>query len=123
MPDETAPRLSAYCLPAAVGFGDMVPMTFVGRFAVLVMICVGVVLIPVQASQVYTQLQARRVTLGETDCGLQSCLLHGKCLPEEMVFDESCGGIRPACLTAICSVTAWVSIETYMQTYVHAAVL
>lgn len=44
----------------------MVPMTFVGRFAVLVMICVGVVLIPVQASQVYTQLQARRVTLGET---------------------------------------------------------
>ncbi len=50
---------------AAVGFGDMVPMTFVGRFAVLVMICVGVVLIPVQASQVYSQLQARRVTLGE----------------------------------------------------------
>ena len=42
------------------------PMTFVGRFAVLVMICVGVVLIPVQASQVYSQLQARRVTLGET---------------------------------------------------------
>ena len=41
-------------------------MTFVGRFAVLVMICVGVVLIPVQASQVYSQLQARRVTLGET---------------------------------------------------------
>lgn len=61
----------------------MVPMTFVGRFAVLVMICVGVVLIPVQASQVYTQLQARRVTLGETDCELQSCLLHGKCLLEE----------------------------------------
>lgn len=43
----------------------MVPMTFVGRFAVLVMICVGVVLIPVQASQVYNQLQARRVTLGK----------------------------------------------------------
>jgi len=52
----------------AVGFGDMVPMTFVGRFAVLVMICVGVVVIPVQASQVYTQLQARRVTLGEMLC-------------------------------------------------------
>ena len=50
----------------AVGFGDMVPITFVGRFAVLVMICIGVVLIPVQASQVYTQLQARRVTLGKT---------------------------------------------------------
>ena len=46
----------------------MVPMTFVGRFAVLVMICVGVVLIPVQASQVYSQLQARRVTLGKTAC-------------------------------------------------------
>ena len=39
-------------------------MTFVGRFAVLVMICIGVVLIPVQAGQVYNQLQARRVTLG-----------------------------------------------------------
>ena len=48
----------------------MVPMTFVGRFAVLVMICVGVVLIPVQASQVYSQLQARRVTLGEMLCEL-----------------------------------------------------
>lgn len=60
----------------AVGFGDMVPMTFVGRFAVLVMICIGVVLIPVQASQVYSQLQARRVTLGEPmskspKCGYQ----------------------------------------------------
>ena len=67
---EAALRLSVHCAVAAVGFGDMVPMTFVGRFAVLVMICVGVVLIPVQASQVYSQLQARRVTLGETDCGL-----------------------------------------------------
>ena len=53
----------------------MVPMTFVGRFAVLVMICVGVVLIPVQASQVYSQLQARRVTLGETsECSVPSIL-------------------------------------------------
>ena len=62
----TAYQDKELCCCGAVGFGDMVPMTFVGRFAVLVMICVGVVLIPVQASQVYTQLQARRVTLGET---------------------------------------------------------
>ena len=68
---------------AAVGFGDMVPMTFVGRFAVLVMICVGVVLIPVQASQVYIQLQARRVTLGEMLCeqpNLSRCFV-SSCMP------------------------------------------
>ena len=50
----------------------MVPMTFVGRFAVLVMICIGVVLIPVQAGQVYNQLQARRVTLGRHFCWPES---------------------------------------------------
>lgn len=38
-------------------------------------------------------------------------------------LNESGRGIHPACLTAICSVTAWVFIETYMQTYVCAAVL
>ncbi len=61
----------------------MVPMTFVGRFAVLVMICVGVVVIPVQASQVYTQLQARRVTLGEMLCEqphLSRCFV-SSCIP------------------------------------------
>ena len=35
-----------------------------GKAAVLGMICVGVVLIPVQTSQLYAQLTARRVTLG-----------------------------------------------------------
>ena len=47
-----------------VGYGDMVPTTTVGKLAVLAMICVGVVVIPVQTSQVYSQLTARRVTLG-----------------------------------------------------------
>ena len=36
-----------------------------GKAAVLAMILVGVVLIPVQNSQLYSQLTARRVTLGE----------------------------------------------------------
>ena len=47
-----------------VGYGDMVPTTTIGKLAVLAMICVGVVVIPVQTSQVYSQLTARRVTLG-----------------------------------------------------------
>ena len=48
-----------------VGYGDMVPTTTLGKVAVLTMICVGVVVIPVQTSQVYSQLTARRVTLGK----------------------------------------------------------
>ena len=47
-----------------VGFGDVVVSSTLGRAAVLAMICVGVVLIPVQTSQLYTQLSARRLTLG-----------------------------------------------------------
>ena len=48
-----------------VGYGDVVAVTLVGKMAVLAMICVGVVVIPVQTSQLYSQLAARRVTLGE----------------------------------------------------------
>lgn len=47
-----------------VGFGDVVAISAIGKFAVLAMILVGVVLIPVQTSQLYAQLTARRVTLG-----------------------------------------------------------
>jgi voltage-gated potassium channel Kch len=47
-----------------VGFGDVVAVSPVGKFTVLAMILVGVVLIPVQTSQLYAQLTARRVTLG-----------------------------------------------------------
>ncbi len=47
-----------------VGYGDVVVSSTFGKAAVLAMICVGVVLIPVQTSQLYAQLTARRVTLG-----------------------------------------------------------
>lgn len=73
-----------------VGFGDMVPMTFVGRFAVLVMICVGVVLIPVQASQVYSQLQARRVTLGPMPDKHMPTVLASTRLTEVRGFSDFC---------------------------------
>ena len=42
----------------------MVAQSNLGKLAVLAMICVGVVLIPVQTSALYAQLTARRVTLG-----------------------------------------------------------
>ncbi|KAL3142086.1 hypothetical protein ABBQ32_004709 [Trebouxia sp. C0010 RCD-2024] len=73
-----------------VGFGDMVPITFVGRFAVLVMICIGVVLIPVQASQVYTQLQARRVTLGPMPDKHMPTVLASTRLTEVRGFSDFC---------------------------------
>ena len=49
---------------AQVGYGDVVAQSNLGKLAVLAMICVGVVLIPVQTSALYAQLTARRVTLG-----------------------------------------------------------
>ena len=47
-----------------VGYGDIVAISPLGKAAVLAMILVGVVLIPVQTSQLYSQLTARRLTLG-----------------------------------------------------------
>lgn len=47
-----------------VGYGDVVAFSPAGRMAVLFMICVGVVLIPVQTSQLYNQLAARRSIQG-----------------------------------------------------------
>jgi len=55
-----------------VGYGDVVVSSTLGKAAVLAMICVGVVLIPVQTSQLYSQLTARRVTLGL--CASFQCL-------------------------------------------------
>lgn len=43
---------------------DVVPVSFLGRAAVLGMIAVGIVLIPVQAAAFYTELSARRVIRG-----------------------------------------------------------
>lgn len=53
---STRPHLEEY--PPSV-------QTFLGKAVVLAMICLGVVAIPVQAAQVYTELSARRVVLGE----------------------------------------------------------
>lgn len=50
-----------------VGYGDVVVVSPLGKAAVLAMILVGVVLIPVQTSQLYSQLTARRLTLGALD--------------------------------------------------------
>ncbi|RMZ57560.1 hypothetical protein APUTEX25_001760, partial [Auxenochlorella protothecoides] len=47
-----------------VGFGDIVAYTILGRLVILVMICVGVVLIPVQAAQLYSELASRRMVQG-----------------------------------------------------------
>ncbi|KAK9808990.1 hypothetical protein WJX72_007481 [[Myrmecia] bisecta] len=59
-----------------VGYGDVVAVSSIGKFAVLAMICVGVVVIPVQTSQVYSQLAARRVTLGALpDKGMHTVLV------------------------------------------------
>ena len=43
----------------------MVAFSVGGKMAIIGIICVGVVLIPVQTSQLYQQLTARRVTQGE----------------------------------------------------------
>lgn len=50
-----------------VGFGDVVVRSTLGRMVVLALILVGVVLIPVQAGQLYSQLAARRVLLGRLE--------------------------------------------------------
>lgn len=47
-----------------VGYGDVVVKSTTGKFAVLVMILLGVIFIPAQSSALWAQLQARRVTLG-----------------------------------------------------------
>lgn len=47
-----------------VGYGDVVVKSTAGKFAVLVMILLGVIIIPAQSSALWAQLQARRATLG-----------------------------------------------------------
>ena len=60
-----------------VGYGDVVVVSLLGKAAVLAMILVGVVLIPVQTSQLYSQLTARRLTLGMQSTRLAACLHQG----------------------------------------------
>jgi hypothetical protein len=48
-----------------VGFGDVVPQTVLGKVLIVATICIGVVLIPVQAAQLYAEFTARRVVRGE----------------------------------------------------------
>ncbi|CAG9460583.1 unnamed protein product [Pedinophyceae sp. YPF-701] len=47
-----------------VGFGDLAPVTPLGKAAVMGIMAVGVVLIPVQASQLYATWSSRRMRLG-----------------------------------------------------------
>ena len=48
-----------------VGFGDIVAHTLLGKAVVIATICIGVVLIPVQAAQLYAEVSARRVVRGK----------------------------------------------------------
>ena len=59
----------------AVGFGDVVMTSPLGKAVVLGLIGVGVVLIPVQTSQLYSQLTARRMTLGKIHLSLKILLV------------------------------------------------
>ena len=56
-----------------VGYGDVVAISTGGKLAIVAIICVGVVLIPVQTSQLYQQLVARRVTQGAVPVLLLPC--------------------------------------------------
>ena len=48
-----------------VGFGDVVPHSLLGKAVVIATISIGVVMIPVQAAQLYAEFTARRVVRGE----------------------------------------------------------
>ncbi|EIE18822.1 hypothetical protein COCSUDRAFT_59753 [Coccomyxa subellipsoidea C-169] len=71
-----------------VGYGDVVVSSLLGKVAVLGMICVGVVLIPVQTSQLYAQLTARRVTLGTLPGAKAPSVLVGTRLSEVRGFSD-----------------------------------
>ncbi|BDA48910.1 probable potassium channel subfamily T member 2 at N-terminal half [Coccomyxa sp. Obi] len=71
-----------------VGYGDVVVSSTFGKAAVLAMICVGVVLIPVQTSQLYAQLTARRVTLGTLPGPRTPMVLVGTRLSEVRGFSD-----------------------------------
>ena len=47
-----------------VGFGDVVAKSLLGKAVVIATICIGVVVIPVQAAQLYAEFAARRVVRG-----------------------------------------------------------
>ena len=71
-----------------VGYGDVVVRSTVGKLAVLVMIFVGIVLIPVQTSQLYQQLTARRVTLGPAPERGAPCVLVSARLSDVRGFSD-----------------------------------
>ncbi|WIA12208.1 hypothetical protein OEZ85_012277 [Tetradesmus obliquus] len=56
-----------------VGYGDVVVKSSMGRLVVLVMMLVGVVLIPVRASQLYSRLNERRLMVGHPPGDAPGC--------------------------------------------------
>ena len=54
-----------------VGFGDVVAKSLLGKAVVIATICIGVVVIPVQAAQLYAEFAARRVVRGGSLCRAQ----------------------------------------------------
>ena len=81
-----------------VGYGDVVAISVGGKLAIVAIICVGVVLIPVQTSQLYQQLVARRVTQG----------MHCPCSS----LESSCHGAQPLlCLRRVRWLLHWAAAE------------
>ena len=65
LPPLPAPSLQVVTTLTTVGFGYIVAHTLLGKAVVIATICIGVVLIPVQAAQLYAEVSARRVVRGK----------------------------------------------------------
>lgn len=71
-----------------VGYGDVVAQSALGKAVVVAMICVGVVLIPVQATAFYAELQARRVVRGTLPDWRAPCVVLSTRLTEVRAFSD-----------------------------------
>eukprot|EP00210_Caulerpa_lentillifera_P002585 g2479.t1 len=71
-----------------VGYGDVVVTTAMGKVAVLTLMALGVVLIPVRATQVYEELTARRTIIGHLPRTTTSFVLVSKCLLDVRAFSD-----------------------------------
>lgn len=71
-----------------VGYGDVVVTTAMGKAAVLTLMALGVVLIPVRATQVYEELNARKTVLGHLPRSSRSFVLVSKNLMDIRAFSD-----------------------------------